>query len=310
MPRSLAWNAVGLLLVAVSCAPSLHGPGRPIAREEVLGDAGLDVTAARDVAERFVLAYARASQDGGSSLGSLVVGPKLESWVRWLNVQNREFHGTINASPAIRAVDFVAELQTGNATGVQVAVDASVTFTFAPMDAQPFERTRSLAGGMVLVKTGPLEWQVLDATRDGQPMSDGIQILKDQVLKDRGVSVQLDSVFTFAPNWQLNAIVTNHTAHPVALDPAGAILLVKTGKGQFDPVDGVTTGSLESVPAHGSVKGLMAFPAQASAQGRVLVLAYTNGGRVSRFAFPLQGLVTATPLPATTTPGSASVSPS
>lgn len=309
MRPPLVWIPVGLLLVAASCT-TLHGPGRPIAREEVLGDAGLDVTAARTVAERFVLAYARASQDGGRSLGSLVAGSKLESWVRWLNVQNREFRGTISAQPSIREVDFVAELQTGSATGVQVALDASVTFTFDPVGAQPFERTRNLAGGMVLVKTAPFEWRVLDASRDGQLMSDGIQILRKQVLSDHGVTVRLDSVFTFAPNWQFNVIVKNDTSGPVALDPAGAILFVKTGKDQFDPVDGVVTGSLQVIPAHGSVKGLMAFPEQASAQGRVLTLDYASGGRTPRFAFPLQGLVTATPLPATTAPGPGPASPS
>jgi hypothetical protein len=148
----------------------------------------------------------------------------------------------------------------------------------------------------------------VDLLRNGVPMSDGIQPFEDERRTKRGVTVRLDSLFMFPPRWQFNVIVENHTTNDVSLDPSGAALFVEQGEG-FERLDGAITGSLDLVPAGGAVDGLMVFPAQDSAEGRVLSLVYGSGKHASRFEFPLGDLVTVVPPPPPTDAGSAEASP-
>jgi hypothetical protein len=289
-----------LALTSLACAPAPLGPSAPLAREQVDAGKGLDVSVARASVEAFVHAYASAARDGGSALVSTVVGPKLEAWAHWLDVQNAEFDGSIVGSPAIGGSAFVAEIDTGQAVGAQVDLAASVAFTFEPATGQAFERTRSLDGPVTVVKIGAADWRVLDATRDGVPMSDGIQLFKSEEQTDGGVTVRLDSLFMFAPNWQFNIVIENNTDHAVQLEPSGVALLDRSS-GATQRVDGALTGSLAVIPAHGTVEGLMAYPAQDAADGRTLAIAYRDGRALLRFEFPLKGLVKVVPPPAPTT---------
>jgi hypothetical protein len=305
-----------LLLVPVllgACSGELRGPAAPLAREQLLADPGLEAAIVRSTAERFLRAYAAASRDGARELRSLVTGPKLLAWVHWLAVQNREFDGSISGRPDIRRSTFVQELQAGGSNGAEVDLDASVRFTFDPADGPTFPRTRSFTGPMVLLQTGPVDWKVFDATRDGDRMADGIELFRRDVIDDGGVTVRLDSVFLFGSSWQFNVVVTNGTGSEVRLDPAGAALFVQTGPNAFARVEGATTGSLAVVSAHARIEGLMAYPAQDSAEGRVLSIVYRPGSgpgsKPLRFAFPLEGLITA-PSPAPTTSGPVVASPS
>jgi hypothetical protein len=113
----------------------------------------------------------------------------------------------------------------------------------------------------------------------------------------------------FPPKWQFNVIVENANSHDIALDPSGAALFVDRVDG-FDRVEGTLTPSLVTVPAGGSVEGLMVFQAQRSADGRVLSLVYGTGPKALRFEFPLQDLVTAVPPPAPTDVGTVPTAPS
>ncbi|HLA93499.1 MAG TPA: hypothetical protein VJO36_08195, partial [Actinomycetota bacterium] len=65
----------------------------------------------------------------------------------------------------------------------------------------------------------------------------------------------------------------------------------------FERLNGAITSSLGVVPAGGTVDGLMVFPAQETAQGRVLSLVYGTGKDALRFEFPLDDLVAVVPPP-------------
>ena len=300
---------VVLVLAASACAPALSGPAAPIAREQVGAGLGLDVAVMRRTVEEFVRGYAQSSDDGGRALARTVVGPKLASWVHWLGVQNLQFDGTIVGVPTVSRLDFLAETHVGQTTGAQVSLSGAVSFTFDPANGQPFERTRVLDGPITLVKLGAADWGVLDLTRDGVPMTDGIQLFKKEERGAGGVSVRLDSLFMFDPNWQFNVVVTNRTDAAVPLEPSGVALLHKEA-GQLERIDGALTPSLGVIHPHASVEGILAYPIQDSAEGRVLTLAYRWGRDVLPFEFPLAGLVKVVPPPAPTTPGPVVASPS
>jgi len=292
--RRLALQLVPIALAA--CAPGPTGPLAPIAREQVTPAPALDASAARLATIRFVNAYADSAREGVGPLSRLVAGAELTSWVRWLGVQHREFTGQIAAVAEIRDVEFVGAIETERATGAQVALSASVTFEFAPEGDQPFQRERVLDGPVTLVRTDDGTYRVIDLLRDGVPMSDGIQMFRDEVREAGDLTVRLDSLFVFPPSWQFNVVVENRGRRPVLIDPDGVVLFVRQD-GAFDRVEGVVTRSLTVVPAGGAADGILAYPSQEGAAGRVLSLSYRRGREVLSFEFPLDDLVTAVPPP-------------
>ncbi len=288
-----------LLLVAlglVACAPEPQGPVAPIAREQLVAGTALEASGARDAAVAFVQAYADSGRVGVGPLARLVAGADLQTWVRWLGVQHREFPGMIQATTDLRDIVFVETVEAGRANGAQVSVSASVTFAFDPTDGERFQRNRILDGPMTLVRTSPGGYLVVDLLRDGVPMSDGIHRFQDETRTERDLTVTLDSLFTFPPNWQFNVIVENGGDRDVVLDPDGAALAVRRGGG-FERLEGAMTGSLAVIPAGTAVDGILAYPAQEDAAGRVLSLVYLEGRRARRFEFPLEDLVTVVPPP-------------
>lgn len=287
---------VPVLLLFVACSPELAGPAAPIAEAQITPGPALDAGASRQAVVDFVEAYRASPTQGVGPLASLVAGEELATWVRWLDVQHREFDGAIEAASDVRDVEFVGTLEARRVSGAQVGLSASVTFTFTPVGDDPLELVRVLDGPVTLVRTDPATYRVIDLQRNGVPMSDGIEIFRDQSQRDGGVTVELDSLFMFPPNWQFNLIVTNRSDEDIVLDPAGAVLFVDAGNG-FERVDGVITGSLTIVPSGGAVDGLMVFPAQDTADGRVLSLVYGTGKQALRFEFPLEDLVTVVPPP-------------
>jgi hypothetical protein len=293
-------------LTASSCAASLAGPGQPVAMEQLGGPLGLDVAAARETVLAFLDAYADAPADGVERLRSLVAGPDLRSWVRWLGVQNREFDGTIDGTVELRSAAFVASIPIKKAIGAQVDLGASVAFHFAPADAPAFDRTRILDGPVTLLRTGLGQWKIVDVTRDGSSMDAGITRLQGRPHVLGRVSVRLDSLFRFVPNWQFNVVVTNRTNGTVGLDPAASALVVR-GAGGAQAVTTVPSVSLAAIPPGATVEGLIAVPYQQTARGRVLTLPFVSGdGTVRRFAFKLSGLIPQLPAPST---GAGSPSP-
>jgi hypothetical protein len=136
-------------------------------------------------------------------------------------------------------------------------------------------------------------------------MSDGIELFADEVRTDGGLSVRLDSLFMFAPSWQFNVVVENRTSSPVRLDRDATGLYVRSADGGYERLDGAISPALTALPAGAGVQSLLSYPLQDSADGRVLVLTFRQDGRVLRFDFPLEDLVTAVPPPPpTASPGS------
>jgi hypothetical protein len=282
---------IALLLMFVgACAPQPEGPSDPIAIEQFSAGTALDASASRQTVVDFVDAYAASPTEGAGPLANLVAGPKLSSWVRWLSVQHREFTGTIAASADIHDVEFVGEVTQQQTKAAQVGLSASVTFEFSPDGAAAFDRARILDGPVTLVRAENGAYLVYDLSRDGIPMSSGIQLFRNQVERQAHVRVVMDSLFMFPPNWQFNVVIQNLGKEPLLIDRQAVGLYVDDTR-----VDGVTTGSLEEIPPGATIDGILAFPVQESAEGRVLTLAYESGGGALRFEFPLEGLVTVIP---------------
>ncbi|MGE5461348.1 MAG: hypothetical protein ACM3WR_12105 [Solirubrobacterales bacterium] len=290
-----------LAVVAAACAPELSGPRAPIAREQVPTAPALASASARRTVLAFVDAYASSPLDGGARLADLVAGDELGRWVAWLGVQDAQFPGRIEGRAEVRDVAFIGTTPIDRATGAEVDLGATVNFTFSPTGATAFGRARSLDGRVTLVSARPGDWRVVDVTRDGVPMSDGIQLFHDEVRTDGDVAVRLDSLFTFTPNWQFNVVVENRTRGDLALDARATGLYVRRPGGGFDRVEGVPAAGLLRVPAGTGSESLISYPEQDTADGRVLVLTFREGRRTFRVDFPLGDLVTVAPPPAPTT---------
>jgi hypothetical protein len=126
-------------------------------------------------------------------------------------------------------------------------------------------------------------------------MDAGITRFDRQTRRLAGVSVTLDSVFRFVPNWQFNLVVTNDTPGTIRLDPATAALVVR-GPGNPEIVQTVPTSSLRRIAPGATVQALVAVPFQDSADGRVLSLPFIGSDRKLRtFVFPLGGLIDPAP---------------
>lgn len=257
MRRSRSVLAAAMLtaiLLAGACSSAPGRPAAPNAMEQVLPAAALDVAAIRSTALAFVRAYADTASDQGLALSRLVVGPTLSEWTRWLAVQNGQFDGTIAGDAQIEDATFVAIASTERYDAAQVLLRASVTFRYRPFGAEPFERTRVLDGPMTLVRTGLEDWRVIDLTRDGLALSDGVRDLGDERVTADGLTVELHSAFLFTAGWQFNVTVENATGGPARLDG----VTLTTGAGR---VDGVATGPLLSIPRATGAIGILAFAA-------------------------------------------------
>ena len=286
--------------VLVACAPDPQGPQAPIAMEQVGEAPALDASAARQAVVDFVDAYAASPTEGVGALAQLVVGPELGSWVRWLNVQHREFGGSIDAVADVRDVEFIGSVDARRAMGAQVGLSASVTFLFEPLDEEAFERARILDGLVTLLQAEKGSYRVIDLQRDGVPMSAGIELFREETRSEGAAEATLDSLFTFPPNWQFNVVVRNSGGTPLILEPDLVGLYVEGAAG-FERLEPVITGSLALVPPGMDAEGILAFPLQDSAQGRVLTLAYLSGRKLVQFDFPLEELVNVVPPPPPTT---------
>jgi hypothetical protein len=177
-----------------------------------------------------------------------------------------------------------------------VNLGASVTFTYDPADGPTFDRTRIMDGPVTLRQTGPAEWRVVDATRDGQSMDEGIQLFNDLSMASHGVIVSLHSLFMFTPAWQFNVTVVNRTGGLIRFEPNRLGLFVRRQGGPAQRMKGVYTEALDALPSGFHAEGLVGFPQQDEAKGRTLSLAYRlAGGRPVTFSFPLADVVTQVP---------------
>ncbi len=296
MRRHLALAAVVLALGG--CARAPVGPIAPLALEQVPPAPALIDASARETVLGFVHAYADSPLDGGAALARLVDGPELQRWATWLGVQQAQFPGGIVGRVELRHVRFLGTEPLAGAVGARVALGATVRFTFAPDEGDPFERARILDGPVTLASVRPGDWRIIDFTRDGMPMTDGIQLFRDEVRAEGGVSVRLDSLFMFPPQWQFNLVIENRSRRPIRLDPDATGLYVERIDGSFERYEGVPSLALDvPLPPDRGTQALLAFPQQGSAEGRSLVLTFRHDGRPLRFSFPLEDLVSSVPPP-------------
>jgi hypothetical protein len=290
--------AMTCLLVALgACASEPQGPAAPLAAQQMGPGAGLDAAAARQAVVEFVEAYAAAPTEGSAALQRLVAGRELVSWTRWLDVQHRQFPGTIDATADVRDIRFVTMLEAEEVRGAQVGLSASVTFAYAPEGDEPFELARVLDGLVTLLRLDNGDYLVLDLVRDGVPMSSGIHVFRGQSQRRGGLEIVLDSLFMFAPSWQFNVIIRNTGNEPVTIDPEAAGLYVP-GTAGAERLEGTISPSLAVIPPGAEVAGILGYEQQDSADERVLTLVFGTGLRSERFDFPLEGLVTEVPPPA------------
>ncbi|MFM7718474.1 MAG: hypothetical protein ACKO8G_03135 [Actinomycetota bacterium] len=287
---------LALALASASCAGGPTGPSAPLAIEQVLPAASLDVAAVRATALAFVRAYADTGADRGLALSRLVAGPDLAEWVRWLGIQTVEFEGVIRGHPDITDVTFAQVASTDEYDLARVRVRASVTFEYEPVDDDPFEITRVLDGPMLLLRVGVADWRVVDLTRDGRTISDGIRDLGDERFRDDGGDLVLvaHSAFLFPVGWQFNVTVENRTSERIELRSA----VLETDIGEED---GVATPALTSIPTATGAIGILAFPVGTDLSGATLVLRYrTSDGGIVTLRADLAELVG--DAPATTSP--------
>jgi hypothetical protein len=299
------------LMLLPACTNDPVGPAAPIAPAQLTPAPALDASAARETVVQFIDAYRDSPADGIDPLMQLVAGPDLASWAHWLDVQNREFDGTIVGASDVRDVEFVGAVTTPRASGASVGLSASVAFRFSPSEGEPFEFVRILDGPVTLVRTAPGAYRVLDLVRDGVPMSDSIQPFRNQTRTESGVTVRMDSLFMFQPRWQFNVVVENRGTTDVQLAEDGAALFVDRGDA-FDRVNGMVavTPSLLRIPAGATAEGLVAFAGQPTADDRVFSMVYDAGGEALTFPFPLGDLVRQVPPPPPTDEATVSAAPS
>jgi hypothetical protein len=307
MRQRLASALFVVALAAVACSPSPSGPSGPAAPDQVTPDDAVKATGARAVAAAFVRAYANDTGAHPRSLARLVDGDRLQRWVHWLGIQDREFPGTISGAVENNQIGPAAPFELTSMPGSEaflrdVDVRATITFSFQPEDGDVITFSRSLDGPMrLLFDDQHGTWSVLDFTRDGIPLSRAFEIVaKSAAVSRGGTDVAIDS-FLSVPYWQFFIRVSSDRAVGCAprdvelLDADGARLAVARE----------VTSSLREIAAGRSVEGIVTFRAQATAEGLTLRMTLRGPGGPRTFHFKLGDLIH--PVPVVT--GSPSPSP-
>jgi hypothetical protein len=307
MRQRLASALFVVALATGACNPSPSGPSGPAASDQVTPDDAVKATGARAVAAAFVRAYASDTGANPRALARLVNGDRLQRWVHWLGIQDREFPGTISGAVDTNEIGPAApfELTTVPGSGAflrDVDVRATITFSFRPDDGDTITLSRSLDGPMrLLFDDEHGTWSVLDFTRDGIPLSRTFEIVAESAAASRGgADVAIDS-FVSVPYWQFFLRMSTDRAAGIA--PHDVELLDADG-GRLAVAQEVTS-SLRAIAAGPAVEGIVTFPAQASADGLTLRIAMRRPGGATTFDFELQGLIH--PIPVVT--GSPSPTP-
>ena len=286
-------TALLFVIVAAACSTSPAGPTGPAAPDQVTPDDATKAAGARAVAAAFVRAYASDTDADPRTLAALVDGDRLERWVHWLGIQDREFPGTISGTVETNTIGPAAPFEVASVPGSEallreVAVQASITFSFQPDAGDTITLARSLDGPMRLLfddRRGT--WSVLDFTRDGIPLSQAFEIVGMQgSTTGGGVDLGIDA-FMSVPYWQFFLRVSSERA--ASLAPNDAELLDADGKRVA--IAREVTSSLRSLPADRPVEGIVTFPAQASADGLTVRMTFRGPGGATALEIPLQDLI-------------------
>ena len=288
------------LLIAVlgaACGSHPAGPTAPGAPDQVTPDDAIKATGAREAARRFVEAYAQATGPDSTALRALAGTDTLLSWIHWLDIQNREFPGTISGTVSSSQIGPAAPFSVSSVPGSeailrQVDVAATVTFSFDPSNGSPETVTRSLDGPMRLILDPQTGWKVLDFTRDGIPLSREFQVVKGATATADGVKVEAVA-FLSVPYWQFGLVVLDPSSGSVdqkrtaILDAGGSVVAAARA----------VTDSLQRIRAGAPVEGLVTFPGASSADGLTLrVVVHSASGRRTTLEIPLTGEIDPVPI--------------
>ncbi|HXF37454.1 MAG TPA: hypothetical protein VNO17_09775 [Actinomycetota bacterium] len=303
MRRLVALAAVAAL--AAACSPRGAVPLTPNAIEQMAPTLGLDVTSARRTGIDFVRAYAEAGDDAAARLRTFAGTRKLVRWAEWVGVQVEQFRGDIVGRVDVDHVSFLGFVRLGEAGGgpfgAQLDLDASVVLTFDPARGETVQRARLFHGPMTLFRRGLADWGVVDVFRDGVSMDGAIHLIDEPASSD-GLTVELDSVFAFVPEWSVNLVITNRTGSPVSLFPPEAAI-VGPGGSRVEGQGG--TANLRRVPdGVRRMRAIVTFPAVPDVEGATLLLPFRlprGRGRID-FAFPLGELLSLAEPPAASPP--------
>jgi hypothetical protein len=292
-------------LAAVACSPSASGPSGPAAPDQITPDDAVKATGARAAAAAFVRAYADDTGAHPRALARLVDGDRLQRWVHWLGIQDREFPGTISGVVEINRIGPAAPFELTSVPGSveflrDVDVRATITFSFEPEDGDVITFARTLDGPMrLLFDEEHGIWSVLDFTRDGIPLSRTFEIVATEAAVSRGgTDVAIDS-FVSVPYWQF--FLRTSSGRAVGLAPRDVELMDADG-GRVAVAREVTS-SLRAIAPGRAVEGIVTFPPQATADGLTLRVTMRGPGGARTFDFELEGLihpvavVTASPSP-------------
>jgi hypothetical protein len=140
------------------------------------------------------------------------------------------------------------------------AVDATITFTFVVDEGEEESVIpRTFQSPVILARrNGPVSWAVVDVVRDGRSMTDSITILDPPVAtRDRGVKVELVSVYRFTSGTVVNLKIENTGSRPIRIDRAGSVL--QAAGQSLDPL-GATASLSDPLPPGESVQGAFDFP--------------------------------------------------
>jgi len=287
-----------VVLATAACDRSPSGPSHPAAPDQVTPDDAVRATGARAAAAAFVRAYANDTGAHPRTLAELVDGHRLDRWVHWLGVQDREFPGTISGTIETNQIGPATPFELTSVPGSEallrdVDVRATITFSFQPVDGDPITLSRSLDGPMRLLFDDQRGiWRVLDFTRDGIPLSQAFEVIANGATASRGgVGVAIDA-FVSVPYWQFFLRLSSDRA--VALQPRDVELL--DGDGGRVAVAREVTSSLRGIAAGRAVEGIVTFPAQASADGLTLRITLRGAGGAATFGFTLRDLIHPVPL--------------
>jgi hypothetical protein len=289
MRRLVPFVVVATLAGACSGEAVPAGPASPIDQRATTAVGADEEAGARAAALAFLEAYARAPSLGARDLDAAIAPGWLRRWSHWVGVQADAFPGDQEAELVVRWLGPAAIVSRDEEVRVRdVDVDASAVFHLSPTEGAPFDVTRTFARVRVALIPGR-GWRVVDAVRDGLPLSAAFRSFHDPLpfARDRGVGVAIDSLVAY-PVWQF---------HLVALALRGEARLrsaqLLDAEGTVVAEADAVTRSIATVPGDRPVEGIVSFDAQPSAEGLRLEMVYVHDGGSRTVGFELGELLPA-----------------
>lgn len=283
MRRSWALLAV-LTLVLGACERGL-APVRSLPYASLSPADGPDAAATRAVVVDFVNAYAASVDDGGVALMSVLspaLVPSLAEWPHWLSVQTAAFDGTITARGSVELVGpatpapLSEDLPESGAFIHSVSVRASVTFTFDPVDADPFDVTRSLDGRMLMGLTDGGRWVVLNFTRDGRSLAGQFQAFSLVPVESAGMRLSPVVLQSDGRIWQFGIRIVNASGEELFVDLGRTELIDSSGDHDAGPAAETT---FRGIAPGTTAEGFINFPALQTQAGVTMQVTLVGGER-------------------------------